>query len=80
MVAVHVTLQVEAASELFVAALLGAQEFPLLPRMDAQLVLVQEPGVTERLLAPAARHLGCRDRLKQVSALQSRPPEVFRLP
>lgn len=45
MVSMHVTLQVEEASELFVAALLGAQEFPLLPRMDTQLMLVQEPGI-----------------------------------
>lgn len=62
MVSVHVTLQVEAARELFVAALLGAQELPLLPGVDAQLVLVQEPGVVKQLLAPFARHLGCRDR------------------
>lgn len=67
MVSTHVTLQVEVASELFVAALLGALEFPPL-RMDTQLMLVQEPGVIKQLFAPTARHLICRERFLQAEA------------
>lgn len=58
-VSVDVALQVEAARELSAAALPGARELPLLPRVDAQLVLVQEPGVVEQLLALVAWQLGC---------------------
>lgn len=67
-VSMHVTLQVEVLSELFLAARLGAQELFLLPRMDTQLMPAQEPGVIKQLFALATRHLGCRNRILQLKA------------
>lgn len=63
MVSLYVTVQVEAVGELFVAPFLGAQKLSPLIKMDAQLVLVHEPGVIKQLFTPLARHLGCRDKL-----------------
>lgn len=82
MVSVHVTLQVEVASELSGAALPGAQELPLLPRMDTPLVLVQEPGIIKQLFAPVTWHLGCRDRFLQLKAALNTyiQPITFNLP
>lgn len=62
-VSLYVTVQVEAVGELFVAPFLGAQKLSPLTKVDAQLVLVHEPGVIKQLLTPLARHLGCRDKL-----------------
>ncbi len=57
MVSQYVTLQVEATGELFITPFSGAQEFPLLPGVDALLMLVQEPGVVKELFARSTRHL-----------------------
>lgn len=79
-VSVHVALQVEAAGEAFGAALLGAQELPLLPRVGAQVVLVQEPAVAEELCAASTRHLGCRDKephLNGFRGLNPTPPPLL---
>lgn len=79
-VSVNVALQVEAARELFAAALPGARELPLLPRVDAQLVLVQEPGVVEQLLALVARQLGCRGELYRLKHKDFNPLKCFDSP
>lgn len=58
MVSKYVTLQVEATSELSIAAFSGARQLLLLlPRVDMQLMLVQEPGVVKQLFALSAWHL-----------------------
>lgn len=53
MVSQYVTLQVEVPSELFLTPFSGARQHPLLPRVHTQLMLTEEPGVAELLLAHA---------------------------
>lgn len=58
MVSQYMTLQVEVTGELFTAPWSGARQLPLLlPGVDMQLVLAQEPGVVKQLLAVFTRHL-----------------------
>lgn len=57
MVSQYMTLQVKATSEFLAAAFFGAQQHLLLPRVDMQLVLVQEPGVVKLLFALSTWHL-----------------------
>lgn len=57
MVSQYVTLQVEAASEPFITLFSGAQQLPLLPRVDTHLMLAQEPGIAKQLFALSTRHL-----------------------
>lgn len=58
MVSQYVTLQVEAASELFSTPSPGARQLLLLPPgVDTQLMLLQEPGVVKQLFALSTRHL-----------------------
>lgn len=54
----YVTLQVEAAAELFIAPFSGAQQLSLYPTVDTQLMQAQEPGVVKQLFALSTRHLG----------------------
>lgn len=79
MVSLYVTLQVEAVGELFVAPFLGAQKLSPLTKVDAQLVLVHEPGVIKQLLTPLARHLGCREKLAHFKTRFKRLTPTHRL-
>lgn len=51
MVSQYVILQVEATSKLFATPFSGALKHPPLPRVDAQLMLAQEPGIVKLLFA-----------------------------
>ncbi len=53
----NVTLQVEATSEFFSTPFSGARQLLPLPRVDTQLMLVQEPGVVKQLFARSTWHL-----------------------
>lgn len=57
MVSQYMTLQVEATSELFITPFPGARQLLSLPRVDTQLMLVQEPGIVKLLFALSTRHL-----------------------
>lgn len=79
MVSLYVTVQVEAVGELFVAPFLGAEKLSPLTKVDAQLVLVHEPGVIKQLLTPLARHLGWRDKLAHLKTRFKRLTPTHRL-
>lgn len=57
MVSQYVTLQIEATSENFITPFSGTHQLPLLPRVDTQLMLAQEPGIAKQLFAFSTRHL-----------------------
>lgn len=61
MVSQYVTLQVEGTREPFPTTLLWAQQLllRLLPSVDTQPMLVQEPCVVKQLLTLATLHLDC---------------------
>lgn len=60
------TLQVEETTELPVTPISGARQLSPLSRVGPQLMLVQEPGVVEKLFTLSARHLDWKDKLSNL--------------
>lgn len=74
MVSQDMTLQVEETTELPVTPISGARQLSLLSWVDAQLMLVQEPGVVEQLFTLSARHLDYGDKLSNLNETQCNHP------
>lgn len=69
MVSQYVTLQVEATGEPFITPFSGAQQLSRLPRVDTQLMLVQEPGIVKQLFALSTWHPGYKDKLSHLNKI-----------
>lgn len=72
------TFQVEAASEVFPTPFSGAREHPLLSRVDAPLMQVQEPLVVKLLIALTTWQLHCRRKKKGPHSVQMQHVRVIR--